>query len=102
MLIPPLEYYLVLGAALFTIGLVGLLVRRNLLIAFMSVEMVLLGANLTFVAFSVALNNMLGQVFVVFSLTVAAAEAAVGLAIIVALSRTIGTLNTDEIDLLKG
>jgi NADH-quinone oxidoreductase subunit K len=102
MIIPALEYYLVLGAALFIVGLLGVLVRRNLLIVFMSIELILLGANVTFVGFAVALDNMLGQAFVVFSLTVAAAEAAVGLAIIVALSRHRDTLNVDEIDTLKG
>ncbi len=102
MIIPALEYYLVLGAALFIIGLLGVLVRRNLLIVFMSIELILLGANVTFVGFAVALNNMLGQAFVIFSLTVAAAEAAVGLATIVALSRHRDSLNVDEIDTLKG
>ncbi len=102
MIIPALEYYLLLGAALFVIGLLGVLVRRNLLIVFMSIELILLGANVTFVGFAVALNNMLGQAFVIFSLTVAAAEAAVGLAIIVALARHRETLNVDEIDTLRG
>ena len=95
-------YYLTLAAALFTIGAVGLLVRRNTLVMFMCIELMLNAANLTFVAFAKALNDISGQVIVFFTLVVAAAEVAVGLAIIVAIFRRRQDVTADDVDLLKG
>ena len=95
-------YYLVLAAALFTIGAVGLLVRRNTLVMFMCIELMLNAANLTFVSYSHALNDIGGQVIVFFTLVVAAAEVAVGLAIIVAIFRRRQDVTADDVDLLKG
>jgi NADH-quinone oxidoreductase subunit K len=94
-------WYLVLGALLFTIGAVGLLVRRNPLVMFMCVELMLNAVNLSFVAFS-RLHGVQGQVFVIFVMTVAAAEAAVGLAIIIAIFRHHETVDLRNINLLKG
>ena len=96
------NYYLVVGALMFTIGAVGLLLRRNVLVMFMCVELMLNAANLTFVTFSRALNDIGGQVIVFFTLVVAAAEVAVGLAIIVNLFRLRETVLVDQINLLKG
>ncbi len=98
----PLGWSLGLSALVFTIGLVGVLVRRNALIMFMSIELMLNAANLAFVAFARALGSVDGQVFVFFVMTVAAAEVAVGLAIIVNLFRLRETVFVDEINLLKG
>ena len=95
-------YYLILAAMLFTIGAVGLLVRRNTLVMFMCIELMLNAANLTFVAFAKALNDISGQVIVFFTLVVAAAEVAVGLAIIVAIFRRRQDVTADDVDLLKG
>ena len=95
-------YYLVLGAALFSIGGVGLLVRRNVIVMFMSIELMLNAANLAFVAFASHMRSLDGQVFVFFVMTVAAAEVAIGLAIIVHLFRLRETVFVDEIHLLKG
>jgi NADH-quinone oxidoreductase subunit K len=95
-------YYLVLAALLFTIGAVGLLVRRNTIVMFMCIELMLNAANLTFVAYAKALNDISGQVIVVFTLVVAAAEVAVGLAIIVAIFRRRADVTADDVDLLKG
>ena len=96
-------WYLVLGALLFTIGAVGLLVRRNPLVMFMCVELMLNAVNVTFVAFSKALNDVSGQAIVFFVLVVAAAEVAVGLAIIVAIFRRRRSGATaDDVDLLQG
>ena len=92
---------LALSAALFTIGVIGVLTRRNAIIVFMCVELMLNAVNLSFVALS-RLYGMEGQVFVVFVMTVAAAEAAVGLAIIIAIYRHRQTVNLENIDLLKG
>lgn len=97
---PP--YYLTLAALLFTIGAVGLLVRRNTIVMFMCVELMLNAVNLTFVAFSRALDDIGGQVIVFFTLVVAAAEVAVGLGIIVAIFRRRQGATADDIDLLKG
>ena len=97
----PLSAYLVLSGILFSIGVVGFLVRRNTIVLFMSIELMLNAANLAFVAFSRYLNSMDGQIFVFFVMTVAAAEAAVGLAIILAVFRTKETVNADEINLMK-
>jgi len=96
-----LSAYLVLSGILFTIGVVGFLIRRNTIVLFMSIELMLNAANLAFVAFSRFLDSMDGQIFVFFVMTVAAAEAAVGLAIILAVFRTKATVNADEINLMK-
>ena len=95
-------YYLTFAAILFTIGAVGLLIRRNVLVMFMCVELMLNAANLTFVTFSRALNDIGGQVIVFFTLVVAAAEVAVGLAIIVAIFRRRRGATADDVRLLKG
>jgi NADH-quinone oxidoreductase subunit K len=95
-------YYLTLAAALFTIGAVGLLVRRNTLVMFMCIELMLNAANLTFVAFAKALNDISGQVIVFFTLVVAAAEVAVGLAIIVAIFRRRQDVTADDLNVLEG
>ena len=95
-------YYLTLAAALFTIGGVGLLVRRNTLVMFMCIELMLNAANLTFVAFAKALNDISGQVIVFFTLVVAAAEVAVGLAIIVAIFRRRQDVTADDLNALEG
>lgn len=97
----PLEYYLVLSAFLFVTGVAGVLTRRNAIIVFMSIELMLNSANLSMVAFSSFMGNSAGQLFVFFVMTVAAAEAAVGLAVIIALFRNKVTLNIDEINILK-
>jgi NADH-quinone oxidoreductase subunit K len=96
------SWYLVLGAMLFSIGAVGLMVRRNPLVMFMCIELMLNAANLTFVAFSRALDDIGGQVIVFFVLVVAAAEVVVGLGIIVALMRTRPGATADDISTLKG
>jgi len=100
-MIPDADHYLVLSAILFTLGTIGVLVRRNPLIVFMSIELMLNAVNLTFVALS-RYYGVAGQVFVVFVMTVAAAEAAVGLAIIIALFRHRQTVNIEDINLLRG
>jgi NADH-quinone oxidoreductase subunit K len=96
------NYYLLLGAVLFTIGAVGLLVRRNVLVMFMCVELMLNAANLTFVTFARELDDVGGQVIVFFTLVVAAAEVAVGLAIIVAIFRRRRGATADDVQLLRG
>lgn len=93
---------LFVAAALFVIGLVGVLTRRNALILFMCVELMLNAVNLTFVAMSRLHGDTLGQAFVVFVMTVAAAESAVGLAIVIAVYRHFGTVDLDNISLLRG
>jgi NADH-quinone oxidoreductase subunit K len=97
----PLSHYLLLSAVLFMTGAVGVLTRRNAIIVFMSIELMLNSVNLTLVAFSSFLGNVTGQMLVFFVMTVAAAEAAVGLAIIIAIYRRKQTVNLDEINLLK-
>ncbi len=97
-----LEYYLVLSALLFTIGVIGVLVRRNAIIIFMCIELMLNAANLAFVAISRNLGETNGQVFVFFVMAVAAAEVAIGLAIIVSVFKHRQTINVDEINSLKG
>lgn len=97
----PIEYYLILSAFMFIVGVMGVLIRRNAIIVFMSVELMLNSANLTLVAFSSYMGNSIGQLFVFFVMTVAAAEAAVGLAIIIAMFRNKMTMNIDEINILK-
>lgn len=96
-----IEYYLILSALMFCIGLVGVLTRRNAIIVFMCIELMLNSVNLTFVTFSSFLGDSAGQIFVFFVMTVAAAEAAVGLAIIIAIFRNKLTINLDEINILK-
>ncbi len=96
------NHFVILSALLFSIGTIGVLVRRNPLIMFMSIELMLNAVNLAFVAFSRYLQNLDGQVLVFLVLTVAAAEVAVGLAIIVALFRSRATVNVDEVNELKG
>ena len=98
----PLSWMLGLSAVVFAIGVVGVLVRRNALVIFMSIELMLNAANLAFVAFARELRSLDGQVFVFFVMTVAAAEVAVGLAIIVNVFRLKETVYVDEINLLKG
>jgi NADH-quinone oxidoreductase subunit K len=95
-------WYVALSVALFTIGALGVLVRRNAIIIFMSIELMLNSANLAFVAFARYMNDLDGQIFVFFVITVAAAEVAVGLALIVAIFRTRHSINIDEMHLLKG
>ncbi len=98
----PVTYYIALSAVLFTLGALGVLIRRNALIIFMSIELMLNAANLLFVAFG-SINNLLdGQIFVFFIMTVAAAEVAVGLALIVAVFRTKKSIDVDQINMLKG
>ncbi len=96
-----LQSYLILSAMMFIIGAVGVVTRRNAIIVFMSIELMLNSVNLTFVAFSAFLGDATGQVFVFFVMTVAAAEAAVGLAIVIALFRRKQTVNLDEINIMK-
>jgi NADH-quinone oxidoreductase subunit K len=96
------SYYLVLASVIFAIGGVGLLVRRNTLVMFMCIELMLNAVNLTFVTYANALNDIGGQVLVFFTLVVAAAEVAVGLAIIVAIFRRRQNVTADDVDLLKG
>ncbi len=97
----PIEFYLIVSALLFIIGVIGVLTRRNAVIVFMSIELMLNSANLALVTFSSFLGNVIGQVFVFFVITVAAAESAVGLAIIIAIFRNKLTVNIDEINILK-
>ena len=97
----PLSYYLVLSGFLFASGVTGFLIKRNIITIFMSIELMLNGVNLSFVAFAVRWGNLSGEVFVFFVMVVAAAEATVGLAIIIAVYRTRETLNIDQVNLLK-
>ncbi|HKX57652.1 MAG TPA: NADH-quinone oxidoreductase subunit NuoK [Xanthomonadales bacterium] len=97
----PLDYYLVLSAIIFAIGVVGVLIRRNLIVVLMSIELMLNAVNLTFVAFSNSLGSMDGQVIVFFVMAVAAAEAVVGLAIIISVFRHRQSLDPQEMQLLK-
>ena len=98
--ITPLHYSL-LSAALFMIGVIGVLVRRNIIIIFMSIELILNAVNINLIAFSYQLQDLAGQVFVVFVIAVAAAEAAVGLGIIIAFYRNKETVNIDEIQIMR-
>ena len=98
-----LAHYLVLGAILFSISIVGIFLnRKNVIIVLMAIELMLLAVNINFVAFSHYLQDIAGQVFVFFILTVAAAESAIGLAILVVLFRNIHSINVDDLDQLKG
>jgi NADH-quinone oxidoreductase subunit K len=97
----PLNHYLVLSALIFTIGVLGVVVRRNLIVILMSIELMLNAVNLTFIAFSRYLGSMSGQVIVFFVMAVAAAEAVIGLAIIISVFRHRQTLDPQEMQLLK-
>ncbi len=97
-----ISWYVGLSIALFTMGALGVLIRRNAIIIFMSIELMLNASNLAFVAFARHLNDINGQVMVFFVITVAAAEVAVGLALIVAIFRTKQSINIDELHILKG
>lgn len=98
---PPIEHYLFLSAFMFVTGVIGVITRRNAIVVFMSIELMLNSANLAFVTFSSYLGNVTGQLVVFFVMAVAAAEAAVGLAIIIAIFRNKLTVNLDEINILK-
>jgi NADH-quinone oxidoreductase subunit K len=97
----PISYFLILSAVLFSLGVIGVVIRRNAIIIFMSIELMLNAVNLTFITFSNYLGNIEGQIFVFMVMVVAAAEVAVGLAIIVAIYRLRETVHVDEIKLLK-
>jgi NADH-quinone oxidoreductase subunit K len=98
-----LHHYLVLSALLFAIGVVGIFLnRKNLIVLLMAIELMLLAVNMNFVAFSHYLNDLAGQLFVFFILTVAAAESGIGLAILVVLFRNLSTIDVDKLDSLKG
>ena len=98
-----LGHYLILAATIFTIGVVGIFLnRKNIIVILMSIELILLAVNINLVSFSIYLNDLVGQIFTLFILTVAAAEAAIGLAIIVVYFRNSGTIRVEEIDNLKG
>ena len=97
----PISWYLILSAVLFTLGVAGFLFKRNIITIFMSIELMLNAVNLSFVAFSYILKQLSGQVFVFFVMVVAAAEAAVGLAIIIAVVRSRDSLNVDDLELMK-
>ena len=97
----PTHYYLILSAALFTIGVIGVLTRRNIMIILMSIELMMNAVNINLIAFSDRLQQVTGQVFAVFVIVVAAAEAAVGLGIVIAMFKNKETMNINEIDLMK-
>ena len=97
----PISYYLILAAILFSIGVAAFLIKRNIISVFMSIELMLNAVHLTFVAFAHQLHQVSGQIFVFFVMVVAAAEAAVGLALIIAIFRARNTLNVDQVDLMK-
>jgi NADH-quinone oxidoreductase subunit K len=98
-----LEHYLTVSAALFVIGIFGLFLnRKNVIILLMSIEIILLSVNINLVAFSSFLGDLTGQVFTLFVLTVAAAEAAIGLAILVCFFRTRGTIDVEDVNVMKG
>ena len=99
----PLNHFLVLAALLFAIGVVGIFMnRKNLIVLLMAIELMLLAVNMNFIAFAHSLGDLSGQVFVFFILTVAAAESAIGLAILVALFRNLRSINVDDLGSLKG
>jgi NADH-quinone oxidoreductase subunit K len=98
-----LSHYLTLASILFTLGIFGIFLnRKNVIVILMSIELMLLAVNINFVAFSAFLNDLVGQVFAMFVLTVAAAEAAIGLAIVVVYFRNRGTIEVEDINLMKG
>jgi NADH-quinone oxidoreductase subunit K len=99
----PLSHYLILAGVLFAISVVGIFLnRKNIIVLLMAIELLLLAVNLNFIAFSHFLHDSAGQVFVFFILTVAAAESAIGLAILIVLFRNLRTINVDDLDSLKG
>jgi NADH-quinone oxidoreductase subunit K len=103
MLPVPLSHYLVVGAILLVLGVFGIFLnRKNVIVILMSVELILLAANLNLIAFSAQLGDLIGQVFVMFTLTVAAAEAAIGLAIVVIYFRNRGSIQVEDVNLMKG
>jgi NADH-quinone oxidoreductase subunit K len=98
-----LSHYLIVAAILFVIGITGIFInRKNIIIILMSIELMLLAVNINFVAFSAYLNDLVGQVFTIFVLTVAAAEAAIGLAILVIYYRNRGSISVDDVNMMKG
>ena len=97
----PVSYYVILSLIVFTVGMVGVLIRRNIIVILLSIELMLNAANINFVAFSHYLGDMVGQVFVLFVLTVAASEVAIGLAIIIALFRGKSSINVENINIMK-
>ncbi len=97
----PIEYFLGLGAILFIIGLYGVLTRKNAIVVLMSIEIMLNAANINFVTFAAHFNDVRGQIFVLFSIAIAAAEVAIGLAILLNLNRTRDTIELDKLDLLR-
>ena len=97
----PVEHYLILSAILFTIGVIGVLTRRNILIILMSIELMMNAVNINLIAFSAEYQDVIGQVFAIFVIVVAAAEAAVGLGIVIAMFANKETVNVGEIDLMK-
>ena len=98
-----IDHFLFLGAILFTLGVLGIFLnKKNVIIILMSIELILLSVNINFVAFSVYLNDLSGQIFAMFTLTVAAAEAAIGLAILVVFFRNLGSIEVQKINKLKG
>ena len=98
-----LEHYLFLGAIIFTLGVLGIFLnKKNLIIILMSIELILLSVNINFIAFSAYINDISGQIFAMLTLTVAAAEAAIGLAILVVFFRNLGSLEVNKINQLKG
>ena len=100
-MVVPIAYYLVLSAILFSIGVGAFLIKRNIITVFMSIELMLNGVNLSFVAFAYQWHRLQGQIFVFFVMVVAAAEAAVGLAIILTIFKNRATLNIDDVDSMK-
>jgi NADH-quinone oxidoreductase subunit K len=94
-------HYLFLGAALFTVGVIGVLTRRNILVILMSIELMMNAVNINLIAFSDRLHHPTGQIFAIFVITVAAAEAAVGLGIVIAMFKNKETMNVNEIDIMK-
>jgi NADH-quinone oxidoreductase subunit K len=97
----PIAWYLILAAVLFSVGVASFLIKRNIITVFMSIELMLNAVNLTFVAFAHMWHQVEGQIFVFFVMVVAAAEAAVGLAIVISIFRTRQTLNVDQVNLMK-
>ncbi len=97
----PLSWYLSLSAVLFIIGIVGVLVRRNVIVVFMSVELIMNSVNINLIAFSHYLSSITGQIFTIFVITVAAAEAALGLALIVVVYQNKGSINVDEMNVMR-
>ena len=98
----PASHVLVFSLLLFSIGMLGVLTRRNAIIILMSIELMMNAANVNFIAFSLQLNNLLGQIFAVFTIAVAAGEVAVGLAVVLALFRNRDTIYVDEVHIMKG